>query len=94
MSDISEWATVDKSRVIFKRLNKVRFQSVFQQSSHSTATAYILSINRLSVSCVSNEYLLNSSLKVSQIGSEAKNSHYLRSDSYLERILSRNTIHL
>ena len=92
MSDIRKRTAVNKCRVIFKCLNEVRLQSVFQKCCHSTAAAELSCINRLAVKVIAYKDSLKPLLEVCKVACKAEYSHYLGGNRYLEAVLTGNSV--
>ena len=94
MSDVRKRTAVHDRRRVFKRLNEVRLECVFQQSDHSAAAAELFCIDSVAVKVVADEHPFKPCLEVVKVARKAQDSHYLRSDGYLEAVLSGEAVYL
>ena len=88
MGDVGKRATVNKRRVVLKRLHKVWLHRVFQQNSHRAFRLDIARINRRAVAAIGNNHTAQTLFKVFEVFGEAQDRHNFGGDSDVKAIFA------
>ena len=89
MSDVCKRATVDNCRNIFQSLNKVRFNSIFQESCHCTVSIDLTCGNSFACIVISNDDFAQAFFQIAKTGCQAKNCHNFGSNGNVKAVLTR-----
>ena len=92
MSDIGEWAAMDKSHIMLDGLNKIRLESIFKQNRYSTIGAKITNSDSFLLMCLSHNYITNALLQIFQIRCQAEDSHNFGGDRDIKTAFTNNTL--
>ena len=90
--DIGERTAVDEGRRTFKRLDKVRRQSLLEQHGHRAAGLEIAGAHRLAVSRIGDDDIAEPLLKIVEIAGKAEDRHDFRRDGDVETVFTREAV--